>query len=311
MRITVGEMPSYERERFIRECWLPRRPTIIRDFITEQRDWLQTVSPEMIVGWAAPPVTARLYLAEPDLPRDTRSTEIAPVTKVPLLLAKLRGQAKRFILYLSELERIVPELADICAQQSFGSDWRRNGSRFSLCFPGRATGLGLHADRTDSLLVQLCGRRRWKVWAPERLPHGYLHEVMTGCHHSATRTSVPADVELELRAGDALYVPVTYGHEGYTPDDAPSFSFAMATAWQAVTPLYLLRSVVDITAEVEREVTARLDELLQLMPDPPPGEDPIAWSVDFASPILATLSSVDITPSQLRSILSRAPSDPS
>jgi ribosomal protein L16 Arg81 hydroxylase len=79
--------------------------------------------------------------------------------------------------------------------------------------PAGTTGFLPHYDTHDVFVLQVGGRKRWRVHAPPlRLPHHTQHFVRS-------EAPLPPLVgELELDAGDLLYLPRGYVHHAETSD---------------------------------------------------------------------------------------------
>lgn len=101
--------------------------------------------------------------------------------------------------------------------------------------PRAATGLELHFDFHDVFVVQLAGRKRWRVWRPlvrttdpvrrgPRLPMPTFEELG------------PPALDLTLTAGDCLYLPRGFPHAAEAVDAASSHLTVgvMAVTWQKV-----------------------------------------------------------------------------
>jgi ribosomal protein L16 Arg81 hydroxylase len=104
-------------------------------------------------------------------------------------------------------------------------------------------GFDTHWDPHDTLIVQVVGRKQWKVWRPTM-----LHPL------DAIRSSVPAPSEDpfwqgELEQGDALYMPRGWWHVAQ-PTDEPSLHVTIGVTHP--TGMDLLRHVFDaMTATLE------------------------------------------------------------
>ena len=102
--------------------------------------------------------------------------------------------------------------------------------------PAAAKGLELHFDFHDVFVLQLDGRKRWRVWEPLARTH---QPVRTGPKEpmpTFDELGEPA-MDLTLRAGDCLYLPRGFPHAAETVDAASSHLTigVMAPAWhQAV-----------------------------------------------------------------------------
>lgn len=101
--------------------------------------------------------------------------------------------------------------------------------------PASARGLDVHFDYHDVFVVQLEGTKRWQVWSPiERCP-----EPISGKH--AVPRPTPEELgepvlDLELAAGDVLYLPRGHPHAARTTDRTSSHLTVgvLAITWHRV-----------------------------------------------------------------------------
>lgn len=104
---------------------------------------------------------------------------------------------------LANCEEWVPRCSEVAMRlrSRFNSDIEAH-----VFITGRlAQGLSAHADGEDNLLVQLSGSKSWKLWRTEETSGRYFtDETELG----------PPTAEVDLSAGDALYIPVGWAHSG-------------------------------------------------------------------------------------------------
>ncbi|MFC3913690.1 JmjC domain-containing protein [Pseudaeromonas sharmana] len=95
-------------------------------------------------------------------------------------------------------------------------NWRLDDLMISFSVPGG--GVGPHIDQYDVFIIQGMGRRRWRVGAkgdhPQVCPHPGLLQV-------ADFTPI---IDAELEAGDILYIPPGFPHDGYALEPALNYS---------------------------------------------------------------------------------------
>jgi ribosomal protein L16 Arg81 hydroxylase len=79
--------------------------------------------------------------------------------------------------------------------------------------PASAQGFRVHYDTHDVLVLQVEGRKQWRVWPHQPLPHPTRHTPWQ-------RDMVPEGepVEFTLGAGDALYLPRGVLHDARTQE---------------------------------------------------------------------------------------------
>ena len=101
--------------------------------------------------------------------------------------------------------------------------------------PRLATGLELHFDFHDVFVVQLAGRKRWRVWRPlvrttDPVRRGPRPPMPTFDELG------PPELDLTLDAGDCLYLPRGFPHAAEAVDAASSHLTVgvMAVTWQKV-----------------------------------------------------------------------------
>ncbi len=99
-------------------------------------------------------------------------------------------------------------------------------------------GIGCHFDNSDNFTIQIEGRKRWRLHHPSAIPTELRR-------HSLVRDRDLADVEVQmphtamefnLEAGDLLYIPLLWLHEGQS--DGQSLSCVITC--NSETPLALL-----------------------------------------------------------------------
>ncbi|MFC0139221.1 JmjC domain-containing protein [Erwinia mallotivora] len=98
----------------------------------------------------------------------------------------------------------------------FLPDWRTDDLMISFSVPGG--GVGPHLDQYDVFIIQGTGRRRWrvgeKVAMKQHCPHPDLLQV----------EPFEAIIDEEVEPGDILYIPPGFPHEGYSLENAVSYS---------------------------------------------------------------------------------------
>ncbi|MCK8349854.1 cupin domain-containing protein, partial [Erwinia amylovora] len=77
---------------------------------------------------------------------------------------------------------------------------------------------GPHFDQYDVFIIQGTGRRRWRVGEKlemkQHCPHPYLLQV----------EPFDAIIDEEMEPGDILYIPPGFPHEGYSLENAITYS---------------------------------------------------------------------------------------
>lgn len=97
------------------------------------------------------------------------------------------------------------------------------------CTPTHAAGFATHFDDQDVLILQVAGRKRWRVHAATTpLPFPRSHQELTDQIASAPSAEQPT--QLELQPGDVLYLPRGTPHDASTTDEA-SLHITLAITW--------------------------------------------------------------------------------
>ena len=87
-----------------------------------------------------------------------------------------------------------------------------------VCFSQPMGGVGPHIDQYDVFIIQGAGRRRWRVGDKGNYKEANLH---TGLRQIE---SFDAIIDEEVTAGDILYIPAGFPHEGESLDASLSYS---------------------------------------------------------------------------------------
>jgi ribosomal protein L16 Arg81 hydroxylase len=129
----------------------------------------------------------------------------------PAVTAHALDGATLVVNQLDELVPAVRRLTESCeqvfqiyVQANLYAGWRSDN------------GFDVHWDRHDTLIVQLIGRKNWKVWEPTR-----LHPLPSDSADRVPRPSADPIWQGTLEDGDVLYMPRGWWHVAY-PRDEPS-----------------------------------------------------------------------------------------
>lgn len=113
---------------------------------------------------------------------------------------------------LPYLHRTWRPLSSLCTRLEEALDYTVHANVYIT--PGEAAGFPPHYDTHEVLVLQVAGRKRWLIDEPPlKLPHTSQE------FKSAGYTPGPRRMEIELVAGDALYLPRGYVHSTKTSED--------------------------------------------------------------------------------------------
>lgn len=149
----------------------------------------------------------------------------------------------------------VPAAHALLRQFSFVPDARLDDLMVSYATTGG--GVGPHFDSYDVFLLQASGRRRWKIGlqADLTLQAGVPLKILQNFH---------ADKEFTLEAGDMLYLPPRYAHEGVAeacvgpdgkPVDCMTYSIGFRSPAQAELAGELLHRLAEFHEDAAEAVT--------------------------------------------------------
>lgn len=97
--------------------------------------------------------------------------------------------------------------------------------------PGTQT-VPAHADDRDVFVIQVVGRKAWRVYQRIPVPFPYPHEQVgkNGLEVPLTVLEGPVMIDRILKPGDVLYMPRGYVHEAQALSDQSSFHITVALA---------------------------------------------------------------------------------
>lgn len=255
-----------------------RAPVVFRmkaTALAASRDW-ETTFPLL----CRPPVTSRLFFREGGV----RGTDINAL-RVPdsgaayhlyqeLLEIKFPGT-----LLLNGVEAVDGTLREVHSALGVGQAWRKGDIVATMSTIG--SGIGFHAGNEDGFIIQLCGKRRWRVWGADSTSVAYRNHVlgMPVMSKSPCPPTKSPQVDVVLSAGDILYIPPLFGHDGITTEDSVSLS----VGWRGFTPYTLLSAVLHGTESMNLLVWKELSrtkriQYATLLPDPDDSNIDESWT---------------------------------
>ncbi len=121
---------------------------------------------------------------------------------------------KEWTLLVQAVDHWVPEVQELKEQFQFLPSWRLDDVMISYATEGGS--VGPHYDQYDVFLVQVAGKRRWQVLAPEEYQDSAIADISL---HILDNFPVNPEMDWELEAGDILYLPPNFAHNGRALDD--------------------------------------------------------------------------------------------
>lgn len=118
----------------------------------------------------------------------------------------------KWTVLVQEVDRLIPEVAELLDAFSFVPKWRIDDVMVS--YAPREGNVGAHIDNYDVFLLQGRGRRRWE-WGDAPVED---EEIIPDLNVRILK-DFAADHEAVLEPGDMLYLPPRVAHHGVSMDD--------------------------------------------------------------------------------------------
>jgi 50S ribosomal protein L16 3-hydroxylase len=143
---------------------------------------------------------------------------------------------KAWTVLIQGIDHHLPEAYDLLQLFRFIPDARLDDVMLSLASDGG--GVGPHYDSYDVFLLQMHGKRRWKI--------GPLlnKELEEGVPLKILKNFEPTE-EFVLEPGDMLYLPPNYGHDGIAEGTCSTLSIGFRALTQAEVLSGILRDMAD------------------------------------------------------------------
>ncbi|HYW02773.1 MAG TPA: cupin domain-containing protein [Gammaproteobacteria bacterium] len=206
---------------FLREHW-QKRPLLVRGALPDPEPPLTA---EELAGLACEEEVESRLVLHPDV--DTWELRHGPIPEEDFP----RLPERDWTLLVQDVDKWVPEAAALLERFRFLPSWRRDDVMLSYAAPGG--GVGPHWDDYDVFLVQLQGRRRW------RIAHRFDREALVPDCDLRILSRLEPEREWILEPGDMLYLPPGVAHEGTAVDACltASVGFRAASAAEMLTDL--------------------------------------------------------------------------
>ncbi len=145
-------------------------------------------------------------------------------------------------LLVQEVDRHVPEVADLMDAFAFLPEWRKDDVMIS--FASHSGGVGPHTDSYDVFLLQGSGRRRWEI-----APAGSATKRVDGLDLQVL-ADFKAEQKWDLEPGDMLYLPPGVPHNGVALEPCLTLSFGFLAPTRA-------ELMMDLAAYLEEQGSQR------------------------------------------------------
>lgn len=198
------------------------------------------------VAWLATQEEVESRLVYTEITADKASYRIE---HGPFTAEQLAGlPEKNWTLLVQDVDKHLPELAQVFTEISFIPAWRIDDLMVSVAAPGGS--VGPHTDNYDVFLCQQTGIRNWKV--------AQQSEVLQTLPHEELQLLSPFTFydEYDAEPGDVLYLPPGTGHWGVAKTLCVTYSLGMRAP-----------TASSLAAEFARAAAAR-PEIDQFYEDP-------------------------------------------
>ncbi|MEJ6004544.1 cupin domain-containing protein [Paucibacter sp. AS339] len=213
-------------EQFMRRHW-QKKPLLVRQALPGIKPPVSRS--ELAALAASEDVESRLISAF----KDRWALYPGPVAKLPPY------SKAAWTLLVQGLEQHVPAAADLLNQFRFVPEARLDDLMISYATDGG--GVGPHFDSYDVFLIQVQGQRRWRIGRQGVATSGALRE---GVPVKLLADFEPED-EFVLDAGDMLYLPPGWAHDGIAVGECMTCSVGFRTPWRAELAKDLLSRLMD------------------------------------------------------------------
>ena len=191
-------------QTFLNEYW-QKKPLLIRAGLS---DFEVPLEADELAGMAMEEeVESRLVIENGKTPWETQQGPFDEDTFANL-------PEKEWTLLVQAVDHWVPEIQALKEQFQFLPSWRLDDVMISYATEGGS--VGPHYDQYDVFLIQVAGKRRWQVLAPEEYQDSAIADISL---HILDNFAVNPEMDWELEAGDILYLPPNFAHNGRALDD--------------------------------------------------------------------------------------------
>jgi 50S ribosomal protein L16 3-hydroxylase len=201
-------LTQFTQEEFLRDYW-QKKPVLIKKGFLNFED---PISPDELAGIACEEqVQSRLIHHS----EGKWQADFGPFESYDHL-----GE-DNWSLVIQALDNWSEDAAKIIEAFRFIPHWRLDDLMASFATLGGS--VGPHMDKYDTFICQGSGKRHWKVGDNSEHKEFSAHSALLHVE------SFDAIIDEELEAGDILYIPPGFPHEGYSLNNSMSFSVGFRT----------------------------------------------------------------------------------
>ena len=155
---------------------------------------------------------------------------------------------KKWTVLVQGIDHHLPEAYDLLQLFRFIPDARLDDVMLSLA--SDQGGVGPHYDSYDVFLLQMHGKRRWKIGPLKNA------ELLENCPLKILKDFTPTE-EFLLEPGDMLYLPPKWAHDGVAEGECMTWSIGFRSPQAGELARELLQGLADEAAELVGEAVYR------------------------------------------------------
>lgn len=222
-------------EEFLRDYW-QQKPLLIRQAFP---NFQSPLSSNELAGLACDTDTARLVL-------EKGGSSLWEVRHGPLRKKDFNKlPATHWTLLVNDIEKLLPEFAEIIEPFRFIPDWRIDDLMISYAVDGGS--VGPHVDAYDVFLLQAQGKRHWQISHQACAEDNFIPDI-----DLRIMREFVAEAEWTLEPGDILYLPPDVPHYGVAVGECMTYSIGFRAPSRADLLEDLLGQILEQPAMQER-----------------------------------------------------------
>ena len=195
-------------EQFFNEYW-QKKPLLIRNAIS---DFESLITPDELAGLSLEDQVQSRIIIEKDADKPWK------VLYSPLQESVFSEMPEtHWTLLVSDVEKHIPEFAEVTDLFRFIPDWRIDDLMISYAPEGGS--VGAHIDQYDVFLLQGHGQRRWQIDSKPVENENYIEDLEVRILKEFT-----PDHDWVVNPGDLLYLPPRVAHHGVALNDCLTYS---------------------------------------------------------------------------------------
>lgn len=211
--------------------------------------WLDKFEKKSFFKWAAKTKeSVRLFhVKDIDNISYGRAVLVRDPKEVETIYQILSDRDEPFTFHMNSVEKLDSSIKELRDNFEIPFDIRMDDIIATLSTP--SSGIGYHSGHEDGFIVQLSGKRRWRVWSSKITDLNYKIALLDMAESPPNLEKPEGNgdllVDVITSPGDILYIPPFCPHEGKTLEE----SLSLSIAWRGLAPLSFLRYAENLNHE--------------------------------------------------------------